>query len=122
MNKKIIIVAGDPNSINSEIIFKTWKNLNINIRKKIYLISDLELMKAQLKKLRFNLEFSKIKNLNSFVRTKKLKIINNSIKFNDPFKINEKHRKKFIKSSLRLAHKLALNKNVSGIIKKEYLV
>ena len=25
MKKKIIIVAGDPNSINSEIIYKTWK-------------------------------------------------------------------------------------------------
>ncbi len=116
MNKKIIIVAGDPNSINSEIIFKTWKNLSINIRKKIYLISDLELMKTQLKKLRLNIEFSKTENLNSPVRTNKLKIINTGIKFNDPFKINEKNRKKFIKNSLRLAHKLALNKNVSGII------
>ena len=26
MKKKIILVTGDPNSINSEIIFKSWKN------------------------------------------------------------------------------------------------
>ena len=34
MNKKIIIVRGDPNSINSEIIYKVWKKLNISIKKK----------------------------------------------------------------------------------------
>ena len=28
MKKKIILVFGDPNSINSEIIFKSWKKLN----------------------------------------------------------------------------------------------
>ena len=28
MKKKIIIISGDPNSINSEIILKTWKKLN----------------------------------------------------------------------------------------------
>ena len=33
MDKKILIFSGDPNSINSEIIFKCWKNIN-NITKK----------------------------------------------------------------------------------------
>ena len=28
MSKKILIISGDPNSINSEIIFKTIKNCN----------------------------------------------------------------------------------------------
>ena len=31
--KKIILVTGDPNSINSEIIFKCWKNLSNKIKK-----------------------------------------------------------------------------------------
>ena len=31
---KIVIIAGDPNSINTEIIYKTWKNLNKDIKKK----------------------------------------------------------------------------------------
>jgi 4-hydroxy-L-threonine phosphate dehydrogenase PdxA len=34
MTNKIIIVAGDPNSINSEIINKTWKKINKKIKKK----------------------------------------------------------------------------------------
>ena len=29
MKKIICIIAGDPNSINSELVFKSWKNLNI---------------------------------------------------------------------------------------------
>ena len=37
MMNKILIVAGDPNSINSEIIFKSWKKLNDNLKKKILL-------------------------------------------------------------------------------------
>ena len=32
--KKIIIIAGDPNSINSEIIYKSWKKINISLKKK----------------------------------------------------------------------------------------
>ena len=34
--KKIIILSGDPNSINSEIIFKSWKKINKSIKKNIF--------------------------------------------------------------------------------------
>ena len=36
MTNKIIIIAGDPNSINSEIIFKAWKKISPKIKKKNY--------------------------------------------------------------------------------------
>ena len=49
--KKIILVCGDPNSINSEIIFKSWKKLNNSIKKKIYIIASKELLEKQFKKL-----------------------------------------------------------------------
>ena len=32
--KKIIILSGDPNSINSEIIIKSWKKLSVTTKKK----------------------------------------------------------------------------------------
>ena len=32
---KIILISGDPNSINSEIIYKTWKKLNKSLRRRI---------------------------------------------------------------------------------------
>ena len=37
MKKKIIIIGGDPNSINSEIICKVWRKINAKTRDKIYL-------------------------------------------------------------------------------------
>ena len=61
MNKKIIIVSGDPNSINSEIIYKVWKKLNISIKKKIYLISNYKLIYNQFKKLKYKIKIVKVK-------------------------------------------------------------
>ena len=34
MIKKIILLSGDPNSINSELIFKSWKKINKTLKKK----------------------------------------------------------------------------------------
>ena len=39
--KKIILVGGDPNSINSEIILKSWKKIGRSLKKKN--ISNLKL-------------------------------------------------------------------------------
>ena len=33
MKDRIVIVAGDPNSINSEIIFKSFKKIKNNLKK-----------------------------------------------------------------------------------------
>ena len=60
MKKKIIIIGGDPNSINSEIIFKSWKKINKTIRKKIYLISSYNLIIDQLKKLNLSIKLKKV--------------------------------------------------------------
>ena len=34
--KKIIIIGGDPNSINSEIIYKILKKINKSLKRKFY--------------------------------------------------------------------------------------
>ena len=39
--KNILIISGDPNSINSEIIIKTFKKLSTNVKKKVFLISRI---------------------------------------------------------------------------------
>ena len=49
--KKILIISADPNSINSELIYKCWKSLDVKKRNKIYLISNYELLKKQFKVL-----------------------------------------------------------------------
>ena len=43
MNKKILLVAGDPLSINTEIIFKAWKSLSKKIKKNVILIGNFNL-------------------------------------------------------------------------------
>ena len=50
--KKIIIVAGDPNSINTEIIYKTWKKINKNLKRNIFIIGNYDLIKKQFKRLK----------------------------------------------------------------------
>ena len=51
MKKKIIIVAGDPISINSEIIFKSWKKIDNSLKKKIVVIANFKLIEKQFKKI-----------------------------------------------------------------------
>ena len=55
MKNKILIVGGEPNSINTEILFKCWKKLSPNLKSKIYLIANFKLIKEQLKKLNLKL-------------------------------------------------------------------
>ena len=47
MSNKIIIVAGDPNSINSEIIYKTLKKIDNRIKRRLYLIANYDLICQQ---------------------------------------------------------------------------
>ena len=116
MKKKIIIVSGDPNSINSEIIYKSWKKLNRSLKRRIYLISNYRLIKSQFKKLKYRTYLKKISNINEAINCDKLKIINIPLKFIHPFKVKHNSASTFIINSLDFAHKLASRNDVSGII------
>ena len=63
MKKKIIIVAGDPHSINAEIIHKVWKKIDKKIKRKIFLIANFKLIKAQFKRLNAKINLIKLKNV-----------------------------------------------------------
>ena len=116
MKKKIIIISGDPNSINSELIIKCWKNLNNITKKNIYLISNYELFKQQLKKLKYSIKIQKVNNITENSKNNYLKILSLKLNFKNPFSVSRKSASKFVLNSLNYAHKLALNKNVKGII------
>ena len=64
MNNKILIIGGDPNSINSEIIFKSWKKLNKNLKKRIFIVSNFNLIQNQFKKLDYKIKVSEVEDLN----------------------------------------------------------
>ncbi len=116
MSKKIIIFAGDPNSINSEIIYKCWKKLNKNIKRKTYFISNFYLLKEQFKKLKYKIRIDKVKNIKENVNSNNIKVIDIKLIFKDPFKVKKHYASKFVKDSLNLMHKMGLNKNVVGVI------
>ena len=114
--KKIIIVGGDPNSINSEIIFKSWKKINKSLKKRIYIISSFSLLKNQFKKLGYKVQVVRVKNIYDKENNSSLKVIDVKLNFKNSFKVPKKLSSDFIIKSLNLAHKLSITKNISGII------
>ena len=116
MKKKIIIVSGDPNSINSELIYKCWKKINKSLRHQIILISNFNLLKKQFKRLNYSVSMARIKNIHDLEKIKKLKVLDINLEFKKPFHVKNKSASEFIIKCLNAAHKLALSKNVKGII------
>ena len=116
MIKKILLVSGDPHSINTEIIFKSWKKIKQNTKRKIYLISNYKLIQAQLKKLNYSLKLIKVDNINQQTKHDCLKLINVDLKFNNPFNVSKKNRSIFVKNCLNKAHQLASRTKEISII------
>lgn len=115
MKKKIIIVAGDPNSINTEIIYKTWGKINKNLKKNIFIIGSYDLIKKQFKRLKIKKKIF-ISNINSVENLSEMKIIDVPLKFKNPFKVSLKNSSKYVLKCLDVAHNLSIRKKVKGII------
>lgn len=116
MKNRIIIIGGDPNSINSEIIYKVWKRLSQNEKKNIFLLASFDLIRAQYKKLGSKINLIKVKDINESHPFNCLKIVDIPLNFKDPFKVPIKNSSKYIENSLNLGHKFGLNKKTKGII------
>ncbi len=116
MKNKIIIVGGDPNSINSEIIYKSLKKINKSIKKRIYLIINYDLFLKQLKKLKYSLKIAKVDNINDYLNDSRLKILDININSKKIFNIDSKVASKYVLNSLNYAHSLGNRNDVKGII------
>jgi 4-hydroxy-L-threonine phosphate dehydrogenase PdxA len=116
MSGKIIIIAGDPNSINSEIIYKSWKKIKPFLKKKIYFIANCKLLSEQFEILGYPIKLAEVKNINETLDVNTLKVINVSVKYKDPFNVPEKEASSLVIKSLNFGHQLGLNRNVRGII------
>ena len=114
--KKIIIIGGDPNSINSEIILKSWKRINKSLKKKIYLISNFKLIKEQSQKLKLKTKIIKVANVYEKSNDNALKILNINLNYKSAFNVPFKQASKFIIKSFNLAHYLATDKKILGLI------
>ena len=104
MNKKIAIVTGEPSSINSEIIAKSWKKTKKKYKKNIFLIGSYSLIKKQFKKLKIKIPIIKINSINEFISSTSLKI------FDVPLQPN------YILHCINKAHILATEKKIIGFI------
>ena len=63
MKKIIGVISGDPNSINSEIIAKTWKKRKRLKNLNIFIIGNFTLIKKQFSKMGYEIKINKINNL-----------------------------------------------------------
>ena len=119
MKNLIAIISGEPNSINSEIISKVWKNLNKNLKKKIFVIGNFLLLENQLKKIKSPI---KIKKINTFKElslkgpSNQLKILNIKLKFKNSFNVDLKENSQYVLKSINLANDLANKNKIRGFI------
>ena len=54
MTKPIAIIAGEPNSISSEIIFKSWKLRKQYVHKPFMVIGSIQLLNLKKKKIKIS--------------------------------------------------------------------
>ena len=109
----IIIVGGEPQSIFIEILLKAFKK----IRKPIILISSKIILKKNIKRFNYRLNFNELNNDLSNIKKGKINLIDiNYKKFSFSKKIITIESNKFIKVSFNKALELVKNIKCAGII------
>ena len=116
MKNLIGIIAGDPNSINSEIIAKVWKKKSEFKNLNIFIIGNYILIKKQLEKIKVNLNLKKINKIQKQNFKKKLLIYDVPLKFNKPFNISTKAKSDYVINSFKIAIKLMKRGKILGLI------
>lgn len=127
MTKPIAIIAGEPNSISSEIIFKSWKNRKSYLHKPFIIVGSVDLLKLQNKKLKYNVKIKevdknfKLENYNK----NELLVFNINYTQKKPFQKISSNSNNYIFKCFNEAIKLIKEKKVLGIINcpvaKEFL-
>ena len=113
MSKIFAITAGDPNSINSEIISKCWKK---NKKKNFFVIGNFLLLKKQLSKLKIKIPIKLINSTKDINLTKTLNIYDVPLNFKNVFNVNTKDSSKYVLKCINLAHTFSVQKKISGFI------
>ena len=127
MNNSIAIIAGEPNSIASEIIFKSWLGRKKYVYKPLFIIGSIELLNLQKKKLKYQIKIKKINNnfkMNE-LRGNELPVYDIEYKQKKPFEKISNKSSNYILRCFQKAINLAENKKILGFIScpisKEFL-
>ena len=123
----ILVVAGEPNSIFSEILIKSLKR--IKIRNPIILICSLNILKLQMKKLKLNKKIILLKpnNIKNYkLNNKSINLINVDYNQKKAFESISSKSNKYIENSFNLAFKILkkekITKFINGPISKKYFL
>ncbi len=115
-NNPLLIVLGEPNSIFSEILFKTYqKKIIQKFNRPVVLIGSEKLLKMQMKLLKYKIKVQKVSkiNLKKITLSKKfINILNVDYKFKKPFEKISNKSKNYINNCFEIALKL-LNKKIA---------
>ena len=127
MNKPIAIIAGEPNSISSEIIFKNWQIRKQYVHKPLFIIGSVWLLNLQKKKLNYKIKIKKIDNnftIND-LKSNELPVFDIEFKQKKPFEKISSKSNKYILKCFNQAIKLFESKKILGFINcpisKEFL-
>ena len=113
--KKIAIIHGEPYSINSEIIYKSWLKYKSHNKKKIFIIGSKRILEAQFRKLKINVKLHQLNN-DLILKKEKINILDIDINFKNPFILNLNEKRNYIFKSINKAHELAIKKKIKGFI------
>jgi len=113
--KKIAIIHGEPYSINSEIIYRSWLKYKLNKNKQIFIVGSKKLIEAQLKRLKINVKLNEI-NTDLIIKREKINVLNVNVNFKNPFILNLNEKRNYIFKSIEKAHELAVKKKIKGLI------
>ena len=125
MNRKpILIVAGEPNSVFLEILFKAYKSKKFP--SPLILIASHKLLKLQMKALKFKKKINllKLNKINQYkLNNKSINLINEDFKTNKAFQKMSLNSNKYINNCFEIAIKLIKsgfsNKLINGPISKK---
>ena len=116
MSNLIGIIAGDPKSINTELIGKIWKKKSNFKSLNIFIIGNYNLIKYQLKTLKIKLKLKKITTIEKQNFKNQLLVLDVPLKFKNPFDIPRKKKVSYVINSLNLGIKMACRKKILGLV------
>ncbi len=116
MKNLICILAGEPNSINSELIGKVWMKKYLFKKSNFFILGNYQLIKKQFEKININIKIKKILNIEKKDFKKKLLILDVPLNFTDPFKVPIKNKRNYLNKAFNIAIDLAKNKKIKGFI------
>ena len=118
MIKPLAIIAGEPNSISSEIIFKSWKLRKQYTHKPLFVIGSISLLNFQKKKLKYQIKIKKINDNFKISDLKGSELPVYDIKYyqKKPFEKISNKSNKYIFKCFEEALKFVKNKKIIGFV------